>query len=129
MHSHLGAEGMQGPSGIAAVEGDEDDGSNGDGGGNDKAAQGMVMQIDGADDIGPNGVFKSIAWWTSHHSEDGGLALIREFQLVVEEVLINQCFPSFRRNSRFEVDLGRLLDLARRRFEEKNKGQRALCKP
>ncbi|KIM71882.1 hypothetical protein PILCRDRAFT_16631 [Piloderma croceum F 1598] len=147
--------GMQSTYSTRAVEGDDndyndyngDDGGNdyngdgdgdGDGGGggddnddDDEGGQNPVnasveQMYDEVDEIGNFGDFGSIAWWTTHHSHDGGLALVREFLLVVQEVLVMKGFPSFCRGSKKEEDLGDLLDRAREKFTKKYPDKRVL---
>jgi len=119
--------GMQSTYSTGAVEGD-DNNYNEDNDNNDEGRENPinVEQMYDVDEIGSVGNFKSIAWWTAHHSHDRGLALVREFQLVVQEVLIMKGFPSFRKGSKKEVDLGELLDLARQNFVKKNPDKRVL---
>jgi hypothetical protein len=119
------AAGRQSAYSAGAVEED----GNGDGDDDDDEGQGnnnqVVQMIDDVDDdIGPVGIFGSINWWTTHHTRDGGILLIREFQRAVEEVLFLQCYPSFRKGSTKGVNISNLLDRARQKLEKDNPGLR-----
>jgi len=135
MYRHIGAEGSGVSRGYAThmpsahstsnMEGDGDDNDGGgdyyDDSGNDD--EGRMHEVD---EIGEVGDFHLISWWETHHSNDGGLALVREFQKAVEAVVLLKGFPSFRKGAEKAVNLEDILETARENFEKNNPGQRAL---
>lgn len=146
MYHHMGAEGSGVSRGYAThmptayntsnMEGDGDgDDDNGDydredddGGGDyyDDGGDDDEEQMHEVDEIGEVGDFHLIAWWETYHSDDGGLALVREFQKAVEAVVLLKGFPSFRKGAEKAVNLEDIVETARENFEKNNPGQRAL---